>query len=49
MTGQPYEAPALTEIGTLHELTLINLKSGPAPDGLTPIIGITGSTGILVN
>lgn len=47
MTGQPYEAPALTEIGTLRELTLLNIKSGPGPDVLTPITGITGSQGLI--
>ena len=37
MTGQPgYESPALTEIGTLHELTLFTInKIGPNADVIT--------------
>ena len=36
MTKEPYEAPALTEIGTLHELTL---KSGPGTDFFSFLLG----------
>ena len=39
MTGQPrYEAPVLTEIGTLDELTLLTIsKNGANSDVLTGI------------
>lgn len=38
MTGQPYEAPVLTEIGSMHELTLqLSNKVGFTPDALSAI------------
>jgi hypothetical protein len=45
MTGQPgYEAPVLTEIGTLDELTLLTInKIGPNADVLTGTV-VVGTT-----
>jgi hypothetical protein len=47
MTGQPYEAPALTEIGTVHELTLLFNKVGPNADAFSNIVPLVGSLDIL--
>ncbi|MGH3870105.1 MAG: lasso RiPP family leader peptide-containing protein [Pseudonocardiaceae bacterium] len=45
-----YEAPALVEIGSLHELTLTILqKNGVQSDALTPTLGLTGQISLLPN
>jgi hypothetical protein len=48
MTGQPhelqpYEPPAITKIGMVHELTLQNNKVGFAHDGFTATTGLVGN------
>lgn len=50
MTKRPtYEAPALVEIGSLHELTLTVLqKVGGETDALTGLTGLTGRISIIV-
>lgn len=49
MTERPtYEAPALVEIGSLHELTLtLFQKIGAATDALTQTHGLTGQISLL--
>jgi hypothetical protein len=39
MTRQPYEPPALIEIGLVHELTLVGNKIGLNADIFTPATG----------
>jgi hypothetical protein len=33
MAAQTYEAPGLTDIGSLHEMTLLNVKDATGVDG----------------
>jgi hypothetical protein len=42
MTGRPYEAPVLTEIGPVHELTLALNKIGQTPDIYSSTVPIVG-------
>jgi hypothetical protein len=42
-----YESPALTEIGTLHDLTLQFNKVGSNPDAIDPTAIVVGSLKVI--